>query len=123
MGILSWEIFKVSEDKPHRKGNDCKRIKSDLVQCMKQTPCWKSGAMFEECMQSKDPAWVSGGATLPGLGYLSDSSSEITALAATSKMLGRPAVAKECMHLRDAYMQCRKCLIVPNLRLYGNPFS
>ncbi|KAF4687997.1 Origin recognition complex, subunit 1, partial [Perkinsus olseni] len=89
MGFFTWEVFKVSEDKPHRKGNDCKRIKADLVQCMQQTQCWKSGALFEECMQSKDPAWVT----------------------------------KECMHLRDAYMQCRKCLIVPNLRLYGNPYS
>ncbi|EER00107.1 origin recognition complex 1 protein, putative [Perkinsus marinus ATCC 50983] len=71
MGIFTWDVFKVSEDKPHRKGNDCKRIKADLVQCMQQTQCWKSGALFEECMQSKDPAWVT----------------------------------KECMHLRDAYMQ------------------
>ena len=57
---MVWDVLKVSEDKPHRKPNSCRRVKADLSQCINKSPCFKSGASFEECISSQDSEWIGG---------------------------------------------------------------
>jgi len=51
--------YKIDPDKPHRKpANSCTRIREDMVQCYEKSPCYKSGAPFDECLNSNDPEYV-----------------------------------------------------------------
>mmetsp|Transcript_89443 Transcript_89443/g.154833 ORF Transcript_89443/g.154833 Transcript_89443/m.154833 type:complete len:120 (+) Transcript_89443:58-417(+) len=51
--------FALDPSKPHRRAsNSCLRIREDMLQCYENTPCYKSGAPFEECLNSNDPEHV-----------------------------------------------------------------
>jgi hypothetical protein len=57
---MVWDVLKVSEEKPHRKANSCKRVQTDIAECIKKSPCFKSGAKFEDCISSQDKEWIGG---------------------------------------------------------------
>ena len=57
---MVWEVMKVTEEKPHRKPNSCKRVRTDLSECIRKSPCFKSGAPFEECISTQDKDWIGG---------------------------------------------------------------
>ena len=43
----------------HRKpSNSCMAIKMDLVQCIKESPCFAKGRPFDECIHSKDAEFI-----------------------------------------------------------------
>ncbi|CAK0793446.1 unnamed protein product [Prorocentrum cordatum] len=51
--------FALDASKPHWKAsNSCLRIKNDMLQCYESSPCYKSGAPFEECLNSNDEEYV-----------------------------------------------------------------
>ncbi|CAD7944293.1 unnamed protein product [Amoebophrya sp. A25] len=57
--FFSWSPFAYEVTKPHQKiYNSCTKIKNDLGNCMLHSPCFQSGADFQECMQSNDINWV-----------------------------------------------------------------
>lgn len=57
---MVWDVMKVSEENPHRKANSCKRVRIDLTECIRHSPCFKSGAAFEDCISSQDKDWIGG---------------------------------------------------------------
>ncbi len=57
--LPDWEVFEVTPEKPYRKAfASCKNTKADLVECLKESPCFKSGAKFEDCLYSPDIDWI-----------------------------------------------------------------
>ena len=57
--LPDWEVFRVGPDKPYRKAfASCRKTKEELRECLKSSPCFKSGASFEDCLYSPDISWI-----------------------------------------------------------------
>ena len=59
MAWPNWEVFEVKPDKPHRRAfASCKNIRNEMVECLRDSPCFKAGTKFEDCLCSQDITWV-----------------------------------------------------------------